>query len=149
MCVGKATMPEKGISWKVWPLTQSAPRSTLVLVFIGLVLYSVQSFIGEVFFTVVIGVLFLAQLSAFFLPTHYTLDDEGVKVWRFGPAKKKEWSEFKSFYVDRSGVLLSPFPTRSRLEKFRGVSLMFAGNKREVLDFVRSRLGEDDGTRIA
>jgi hypothetical protein len=139
-------MSPKEISWRVWPLKRSVTRSILVLVFVILVLYSVQSFMGEAFFTAVLGVLFLAQLSAFFLPTHYKLDEDGVEVWRLGTAKKKPWTEFRSFYADSGGVLLSPFPTRSRLEKFRGISLMFAGNRREVIDFVRSRIEEADGS---
>jgi hypothetical protein len=50
--------------------------------------------------------------------------------------REKGWSEFRSYYVDREGLLLSPFTERSRLERFRGVSLQFHGNRDEVVAFV-------------
>ncbi len=60
--------------------------------------------------------------------------------------KAKGWSDFRSYHVDREGLLLSPFVERSRLERFRGVSLQFHGNRDEVVAFVeRAMAGSGDG----
>ena len=44
------------------------------------------------------------------------------------------------YYVDKSGVLLSPFIRPSRLENFRGLYVRFAGNKDEVMRIVSERI---------
>lgn len=82
----------------------------------------------------------LGSLSPFFLPTYYELDNEKVKVKFFFNTKEKEWNMFKSFYVDKNGVLLSPFEKPSRLENFRGLYVRFNQNKEEVVDFVKSKI---------
>ena len=56
----------------------------------------------------------------------------------------KPWSDFRSFYADRNGVLLSPFARPSRLENFRGVYVRFGDSKRhEILDFIQRKVRPD------
>jgi len=85
-------------------------------------------------------VILLGSLSSFFLPTHYELDQEKIKVRFFLTKREREWSAFRSFYVDKNGVLLSPFAKPSRLENFRGIYVRFNQNKDQVVDFVKSRI---------
>ena len=56
----------------------------------------------------------------------------------------KLWSDFRSFYADRNGVLLSPFARPSRLENFRGVYVRFGrSNRDEIRDFIRRKVRAD------
>jgi len=50
---------------------------------------------------------------------------------------ERPWNTYRSHWPDRNGVLLSPFPRRSRLENFRGLFVRFENNREDVVAFVR------------
>ena len=86
--------------------------------------------------------LFLAMWS-FYLPHTYRLDGAGVSKRSVFGEERRRWEEIRSFYVDRYGVLLSPFVQPTRLARFRGISVQFGpGNREEVLEIIRSRVGD-------
>ena len=85
----------------------------------------------------------MGSLSSFFFPVTFSLDEEFVTVRSPFTTERKRWVEFKSFWVDRHGVLLSPFARRSRLESFRGLYIRFSANRDEVVEFVRRRWQEN------
>lgn len=85
------------------------------------------------------GLLFLAMWN-WFLPAVYTLDGSGASKKSVFGTESKGWNQVKSVIPDRNGVLLSPFPEPTRLAKFRGLSLQFSGNRKEVLEFIRTRV---------
>lgn len=85
------------------------------------------------------GLLFLAMWN-WFLPASYSLDEGGARKKSVFGTESRNWSQVRSVIPDRNGVLLSPFPTPTRLAKFRGLSLQFSGNRKEVLEFIRTRV---------
>lgn len=84
------------------------------------------------------ALLFLAMWG-WFLPAVYTLDHLGARKRTVFGVESRTWKQVKSVIPDGHGVLLSPFPTPTRLAKFRGLSLQFSGNRKEVLEFIRTR----------
>jgi hypothetical protein len=44
--------------------------------------------------------------------------------------------------VDATGIFLSPFAERHWLDAYRGVRILFGGNRDQVVAFVEARLGE-------
>ncbi len=124
------------LSWTAWPMLRSSIRAAIGLFVIALMAWTLQSWLRTGYFTVLAVLLMWSQVAGFYLPTHYTLTDENVRVRGIVSRKEKGWSEFRSFHRDREGVLLSPFVLRSRLERFRGVSLQFHGNSDEVMAIV-------------
>lgn len=87
------------------------------------------------------GVLFLSGWT-YFLPIRFRMDLEGISKKSLFGNEKKSWDQVRSIVPDRYGVLLSPFPQPSRLAKFRGMSVQFSGNRKEVLEFIRSHTPE-------
>ncbi len=134
------------LSWTAWPMQRSPVRAIIGLLFIALVAWTLQSWLRTGYFTIVAVLLLWGQVAGFYLPTRYALSDDRVSVRGVVAKREKEWSDFRSHYVDNDGVLLSPFIGRSRLERFRGLSLMFHANREEVVAFVEGKLGagEDD-----
>jgi hypothetical protein len=120
----------------------------MAVVFIVLMAWTIQSWFRTTYFTVVAVLLVWGQVAGFFLPTRFALTGTGVSVRGLVSKREKDWGEFRSYYVDREGLLLSPFTERSRLERFRGVSLQFHGNRDEVVAFVERVMsaGEPPGT---
>jgi len=87
----------------------------------------------------IIGVLLLVlSMWTYLTPCRFTMDGEGVSKKSIFATEKKTWTQVRSVVTDRYGVLLSPFPQPTRLAKFRGLSVQFSGNRKEVLDFIRT-----------
>ena len=126
----------ESLSWTSWPMLKSPVRAVLAVAFMVVMAWFIQSLFRTTYFTVVAVLLVWGQVAGFFLPTRFALTDEGVSVRGLVSRRQKGWGDFRSWYVDREGLLLSPFTERSRLERFRGVSLQFHGNRDEVVGFV-------------
>jgi hypothetical protein len=139
--LSKAAMSDEIVlKWSTHPVKRSIKISILVVLFLLVVWFLVYLTTFSLLLTILSVVILLGSLSPFFLPTYYELDDNRIKVKFFFNTKEKEWSMFRSFYVDKNGVLLSPFEKPSRLENFRGLYVRFNQNKDEVINFVKSRI---------
>lgn len=130
------------LAWTAHPLRRRPLAAVLVTIFIlvvgFLVLITTES---KAFGTLALVVLF-ASLAKFYFPTKYRLTDRRITIKSTTQTIHKNWSQFRSFYPDNNGVLLSPFVQPSRLENFRGIYLIFEKNRQEVLSFVQSHIGQ-------
>jgi hypothetical protein len=133
------------LKWSSHPVKKKTAVSILVVLFIFLVWLVVYVTTSSILLTGLAVIIMAASMSSFFLPTMYELDQKKVKIRFFFTNREREWSAFRSFYVDKNGVLLSPFAERSRLENFRGVYVRFGHNKDQVVDFVRSKIEKKEG----
>ncbi len=127
--------------WVSLPL-RHAPWKGLVLVLV-VAATATAVFLGTQSpgWTLLSGILLLAGVHDFLLPTTYQLSEEGVSSRTLWYRRHKPWSFCRSYWVDAHGVLLSPFPGRSRLESHRGLYLRFAGADRQaVVRFVQSKV---------
>jgi hypothetical protein len=131
---------ESFLKWSTHPVKRKALVSILVILFLLGILILVYLTTQSLFFTALSVVILLGSLSSFFLPTYYELDEKKIKIKYFISSREKEWSMFRSFYVDKNGLLLSPFEKPSRLENFRGIYIRFNQNKDQVVDFVKSKM---------
>jgi len=131
---------EAMLKWSTHPVKKKTFISILVILFLFGIWILMYLTTQSLFFTALSVVILLGSLSSFFLPTHYELDEKKIKIKYFLATREKEWSMFRSFYVDKNGVLLSPFERPSRLENFRGIYVRFNQNKDQVVDFVKSKI---------
>ena len=127
-------------------MLRSPVRAVLAVAFIVLMAWTIQAMFRTTYFTVVAVLLVWGQVAGFFLPTRFSLTAENISIRGLVSRREKDWSEFRSHYIDREGVLLSPFVERSRLDRFRGVSLQFHGNRDEVVAFVERMMVRGDDT---
>jgi uncharacterized membrane protein YdbT with pleckstrin-like domain len=88
---------------------RSPVRAVLAVAFIVLMAWTIQAMFHTTYFTVVAVLLVWGQVAGFFLPTRFSLTDEKISVRGLVSRREKNWSEFRSHYIDREGVLLSPF----------------------------------------
>ena len=127
------------LAWRSHPAKHAGHRLWLavgVVVIIPLGLWYLYSPFYALLGFVILG----GSLTSFFLPTRYVLYAGGIESRFLGIYRRFTWDQFRSFYPDRHGVLLSPFLGPSRLENFRGVYLRFNGHKDDVLGIVRTRI---------
>ncbi|HEX9917220.1 MAG TPA: hypothetical protein VGB16_05735 [candidate division Zixibacteria bacterium] len=139
------------LNWKVHPFKRNKKVSIGVILLLFLVWGIVYLATGSLLFLAIAVVMLLGSLSGFFLPTEYEFYTNKIKVKYFLASLEKEWKNYRSFYIDKNGVLLSPFKEPSRLENFRGVYLRLDRNseiKDKVIDFIKSKMDNSvDGSR--
>ncbi len=124
------------LTWVSHPAKARPVVTGLVVIFLTILVALVYSMTTSLVFTVIAAVVLWGSLAQYFLPTRFELTDRGVKVRYTISGVAKEWKLFRSYYVDKNGVLLSPFVRPSRLENFRGLYVRFAGNKDDVMAVV-------------
>jgi len=135
------------LTWTAWP-ARERPLAAVVLVAAAVVLgVLVRKGTNDSVLAVAAPIFVVASLSSFLFPTDYRLTEESVEVRSLGVARVRPWTEMRRMTVDRTGVFLSPFERRSWLEAYRGVRLLFGGNRDQVVAFVEARLGRKPGSR--
>ena len=130
------------LTWRSWPLVRSPYRALEAVAFMTVVGWFLQRWLRTGYFTLIALLLVWGQVAGFFLPTRYELTEETVSVRGLVSRRVKGWNEFRSYHIDREGILLSPFVGESRLARFRGTSLQFHGNREEVIAFVERAMGD-------
>lgn len=133
-------MGEETLSWTSHPLKKNKRNTVLVIMFLILAPVIVFISTNSLFFLLLSLIILLGSLASFFLPTTYELSQEKIRVKFLINTREIEWGKYRSFYVDKNGVLLSPFAKPSRLENFRGIYLRFEQNKDEVVNFIKERI---------
>jgi hypothetical protein len=127
------------LRWRYHPVREGGWRLAAVVA----CLIGIPALVGWLygpFFILLALVILSASLGIYFLPTHYTLFVGGLETRFLGVTRRFTWSQFRSYYPDRNGVLLSPFPRPSRLENFRGLFVRFHGNREAVMAVVHERI---------
>ncbi|MCK4909590.1 MAG: hypothetical protein KAS70_06795 [Planctomycetes bacterium] len=133
------SIPDK-IEWTVHPVKKSRWRSTCLILFLIFLFVLIYFAFENIVFVFISVVFLLGSLRRFFWQTKYIFtDDEVIIVSSFGRTSKR-WSFFKSFYPDKNGVLLSPFPKKTWLENFRGVYLLWNTEKETIIDFIKTKV---------
>jgi hypothetical protein len=79
----------------------------------------------------------------FWMPLQYRLDEKGAALKCGFSTTAIEWANVKRVILGEEGVKLSPLEEESRLSPFRGLFLRFDGNREEVLDRIREKVGQD------
>lgn len=133
--------PGAALEWRCHPVKRRPSVSIAVSVFVMVVAMAVFYSTDSRAFTVLALVVMLGSLAKFYFQTSYKLTDETVSVKTTTTTITKSWAQYRSFYPDKNGVLLSPFAEPSRLENFRGLYLMFSDNRDDVIAFVKAHIG--------
>lgn len=131
------------LEWTIHPVKRRPLTSTLVTLFIVLISVVVYMAAESFAFAALALVVLFASLAKFYFPTTYRLNDRCITIKTTTQTVRKNWSTYRNSYADKNGVLLSPFTHPSRLENFRGLYLIFADNRDEVIAFIRPRLNDD------
>ena len=134
----KKDVPE--IEWAVHLLKENVLKSTLLILFLILICIAVYLAFQIPFYAFLSVVILFGSLNTFFLPVKYSLYPDKVMIYFPFSKRSKPWTDFKSYYIDKRGILLSPFPNPSRLENYRGIYIRFGNNKAEVVGFIKQKI---------
>lgn len=128
------------LRWAVWP-ARGRPLATGVLV-AGAVVLGVLITQGtkDPVLGVAAPLFVLASLGSFLLPTEYRLSKDAVEIRSLGVARVRPWGEVRRVVDEGTGVQLSPFESKSWLDPYRSIRLLYGGNRDQVLAFIQARL---------
>ncbi len=117
----------------------------ILTLFLLLLLTGIYASFMDVFLTGLAVLILLGSLAPFYFPTSYRMTEDGISIRTATGSREKTWGLYRRYEADRYGVLLSPFDTPSRLDRFHGLNLRFDTLDRErVLDFIRQRFDRND-----
>lgn len=132
------------ISWCVHPFVENWKRTVFLLMFLSsilVILYVGFQSIIIVFFS---AILLIAPLYKYFLPFHYHCGQDSLVISTCCYNFERQWSSFKSNYIDKNGILLSPFSKPTRLENFRGIYIRFGQHSpTEIVDYIQHKLNTE------
>ena len=128
------------LAWTVHPSRTKPVVTISVSLFVLAVTLVIFLSTNSLWMTLLALVILYASLAKFYFPTKYTLSESGIVIKTTTQTLEKEWSLYRSCYPDKNGILLSPFVEPSRLENFRGLFIMFSGNRDEVTAFVKDQI---------
>lgn len=83
-------------------------------------------------------VLLVASLNRFFLRSRFELDERCLVARYPLRTQRIEWCDVRRFVTDEHGGYLSTRSVPSRMDAYRGVHLLFAANREEVAERIRS-----------
>jgi hypothetical protein len=88
--------------------------------------------------------LLLGSAIEYLLPVTYRIDNAGISARSALSCLELKWSEARRCLAEPSGLLVSPLPTASRLDRFRGILLRYApdgepGDRRSALAAIAER----------
>jgi hypothetical protein len=95
------------------------------------------------FYYLGMAILFLS-LIVYFIPTYYTFYETHIEVIYLFIKNRREYTDFKCYYMDKHGIMLSTFRHPHRLDAFRGLNLRFSKNaeeKQALLSLLEQRIG--------
>lgn len=132
---------ESALEWSCHPAKKNMKVTYLVTAFIiiliGVVYYATDY---SVLFAGLAVLILFGSLASFYFPTKYRLTENDIIIKTKMQKLSKKWSQYRSYYPDKNGVLLSPFVRPTRMENFRGLYIKFWFNRDEVVAFVKERL---------
>lgn len=129
------------LEWVCHPARKNRRVTALVSIFIAVVVVVVYFATDHsVLFSVLAFLVLTGSLASFYFPTRYKMTEDEIIIKTKMQTLVKKWSQYRTYYVDKNGVLLSPFVRRSRLENFRGIYIKFWYNKEDVVAFVKERI---------
>ncbi len=131
-------------SWISFPFVEFPIQSFFVFAFFILAAIFVFT-ITHNFFWVLLSLFFLfSSLFSYFVPTYYEFYEDYVFIKVLVFKRERKYTEFKCFYVDKKGVMLSTFARPRGLDRFRGQSIRFTKEQKEtenILNFLEEKIG--------
>jgi hypothetical protein len=135
------------LTWVVWGARANPGRAAGVLGLIVAVCMGVYVSLNSRFYASLGLVVLLIAVLPYFVPTRYTLDEEGVEVSSLLGRRRRPWAKLKAYFPDgERGVLLSPVRDFGLLARTRGTYVPFRAPGPAARDLVARHLPEGRGS---
>jgi hypothetical protein len=131
------------VEWTYQPWRETPGRATLALGFTVLAAVLLHQVGGSLLLTVLLTLAVAVQLAALLIPTRCRMDATGIMARGILGWERRTWSGIRRVGIGPSGVLVSPFATARRLDRFRALVLPLPRQRRDdLVAAVRTILAE-------
>ncbi len=127
------------MKWEVLPAKKNPKKFVFFLTFVVFVGLLFGLSFGPIFGILALLVI-LGSNANFFTKTKYEITKDKIIVKRPFYEIKKDWEWVKRIEIDKNGIFLSPFESKTWLDPFRGVYLL-CDNPEEIYDKLK-RMGK-------
>jgi len=118
--------------WRVWPAGLNPPAALVAVALTCAMVYYAYVVLQNVLFAVVAIVVMVGGLPSFWFPSHYRLDETGVRVKGLLQSKAMQWNELSCYLRGKSFIALSTADEPSERSLSQGLILRLSGNGDEV-----------------
>ena len=94
----------------------------------------------DFFFTLISTVVLIIMVIPYYLPTTYTLTEEGVIRKMLFSNQSRAWSEFNRYDSENNTIKLYTMKKSSRLDNYRSFLIICNKNKDEVMKIIQENI---------
>lgn len=131
---------DEALTWFSHPVLHSHWKTCLLLVVMLLSGIGTYLFSGDLGWGICAISFILLGVYDYLMPTRFSVTEEGIASKVFLIRRFKSWEEIRSYYINPSGIFVSPFAGRSRLEGHRGIFLRFDPQQEAIREAVLARI---------
>lgn len=117
----KRAQSEADVSWRVHRMADDGLKGTLVFVAATVCSTVAIGLVGLSPLSLCLVALFIYSLSDYLLPHDYQMDTAGVHVTTALSRSTMPWRRVRGVALSTQGVLLTPLPRRTTLDRWRGL----------------------------
>lgn len=128
------------LTWRVHPARERVGATVFALAVVGGMVWMVGEIMENPWWGLLPAGFFLVTLQRFFLPSEFCIDEDGVTAKFTFTSLKYAWKEIRRFQHDGRGAFLSTRRCPSLFDSFRGMHLMFADNREQVIERIESQM---------
>lgn len=135
---------EEPITWRVHPARHRLGAACGAAVAIFAFAWLATDLMGNLGWGLFSGMFLFVMLNRFFLPSEFTLDQNGVTArypWR---SLQFAWHDVRRFLHDNRGGYISDRRRSSMFDAFRGIHLVFAENRDAVVARIKARIDKTE-----
>lgn len=132
------------MSWCVHPFVENWKKTVVLLLFLSSIIAIIYIGFKSIVIVLFSALLLIGPLYKYFLPFNYHCTHNSLVISACCYSLERPWSSFRSNYIDKNGILLSPFSKPTRLENFRGTYVRFGKHPpKEIVDFIQRKLNSE------
>jgi hypothetical protein len=107
------------LKWTSHPAADEPKKGAFAIVVIILGAFTGAFFMESVIWGLFSMAILFLGLSRYFFQTEYTIDNSGIREKFLGTHKISPWRNFRRSKIVGNYILLSPYPKRSFMDRFR------------------------------
>ena len=128
------------LSWNIHMARRNPSRAIAVAILILICSYFIYYTMEDFFFTFIATFVLVMMVLPYYLPTTYTLTEEGVTRKMLFSKQHRAWSEFNRYNTDKNTIQLYTMKKKSRLDNYRSFLIICNKNKEQVIKIVENKL---------
>ena len=95
---------------------------------------------GSIWWAVLTTMVLLGSLRRFYLPSVFSIDDEGITARSGISQRRMVWRDVRRFVVDDAGGFLSTRSKHSWFDAGRGLHILFGHDRPDVIERIRAHI---------